>query len=189
MRFDPVNSPLDRLFLFWNSYVEEEKLLKDWHESTARVPQPTFNILFDSFLDSWGKGSWDDVRNDMPFDKRSYFQALGVVSHQLIEQIRANVLGGFLVGDVLRRDLSEDDRKDGDRRAQDEIEKILAGFNECVIPSLKNLDKEVEEERDRDNCRGDVYLDALVRMMLIETRCFEIQKHFLATGKVLSEAA
>ena len=140
-RLDPASSPLYRLFLFWHSYVEEEKLLQDWHEFTAKVPQPTNNILFDSFLDSWGKGRWEEVRNDVPFEKRSYFQALGVVSNQLIKQLRANVLDDFLVpgGDTLRPDLSEVDRKDGDRRAQVEIEKILASFNRCVIPSLREF--------------------------------------------------
>ena len=60
------------------------------------VPQPTNNILFDSFLDSWGKGRWEEVEDDdVPFEKRSYFQALGVVSHQLIKQLRANVLDDF----------------------------------------------------------------------------------------------
>ena len=90
---DPENSVVDRLFLFWHSYDKEEKLLKDWHNYTAGVSKPTGNVLFNSFLNTWGKGDWNKVKSpDVPFSDRTYFQALGVVSHQLRQEIRDNVL-------------------------------------------------------------------------------------------------
>ena len=79
-----------------------------------------------------------------------------------------------------------------DAMAQAEIDKILRAFNHPDIPqsepvgpiqSLKNIDEKMEQERDRspDNC----YLNALLRMMRIETRCFEIQQNFLDKGTIL----
>ena len=190
---DPVGSHLDRLFMFWQCYVEEERLLADWHDSTANYPgKPTSNPLFNSFLDSWGEGTWEDLKDEnVPFEKRSYFQALGVVSRRLIEEIQAKVLKDFVVPDGktwrLRRDLSEVDRTNGEKLAKDEITTLLAAFDTCRIPSLKNVDKKVEDERDTEKCREDstVYLDALVRMMNIEIDCFITQAHFLKEGKVL----
>jgi hypothetical protein len=194
-RLHPTNSPLDRLFLFWHCYDEEDKLLQDWHDSTHLVPKPTGNILFDSFLNTWGKGEWNEVRNGREqFEKRSYFQTLGVVSHFLIKRIRENVLNDVLVPDGDKFKLPPElkpgvDQKAADRQAQTEIEELKRVFEECEIRSLKKLDKEAKEESHRGDCRDDAYLKALVRMMEIETRCFEIQKHFLAKGEILSESA
>jgi hypothetical protein len=79
------------------------------------------------------------------------------------------------------------DPTEAERLAQDEIAKLLAAFNRVEIPSLKNIDNRVKEER--DNSPNNRYLNALLRMMLIETRCFEIQKKFLEEGKILPESA
>ena len=38
------------------------------------------------------------------------------------------------------------------------------------------------------NCPNDVYLQALLRMMLIETGCFKTQKHFLENGTDSTES-
>jgi hypothetical protein len=112
----------------------------------------------------------------------------------LIKRIRENVLNRVLVPEGDKFKLPPElkpgvERKDADRQAQTEIDALVAGFKECEIRSLKNLDKEAKEESDRKDCRDDVYLKALLRMMLIETRCFEIQKHFLEKGEILSETA
>jgi hypothetical protein len=193
MAFDPEKHALGKLFWFWHAYDREDELLQVWHDSTARVSKPTGNVLFDSFLDTWGKGDWQEVKDDsVPFEKRSYFQALGVVSNQLSEQCRRNVLDRFLVPQGDKFKLPPElkpgvDPTEAERLAQDEIAKLLAAFNHAEIPSLKNIDKRVKEER--DNSPDNRYLNALLRMMLIETRCFEIQKKFLEEGKILPESA
>lgn len=190
-RTDPVNSAVDRLFLLWHAYDEEEALLKEWHEDTANAQKPTGNPLFDFFLDTWGKGLWADVRTpNIPFPQRTYFQALGVVSHQLRQQIRSNVLdqvlqpdgaGKFILPPTLKPPYDNDPAA-ANKLAQAEIDKILAAFDKCEIASLKLIDQYVETTVN-STCPQDVYLNALLRMMLIETHCFEIQKQFLQTGR------
>ena len=159
---------------------------------TACYKQDPPNALYKSFLDRCGEGTWEDIKDEnVPFEKRSYFQALGVVSRRLIEEIQAKVLKDFVVPDgktlAIARDLSEVDRTNGEKLAKDEITTLLAAFDTCRIPSLKNVDTKVEDERDTEKCREDstVYLDALVRMMNIEIDCFITQAHFLKEGKVL----
>ena len=186
---DPVHSPADRLFLVWHAYDVEEGLLQDWHNSTAHDGS-TNNELLDFFLDTWGKGDWTIVRRDPPpnFPDTAYFQALGVVSHQLRQEIRKNVLDEILVpeGDKFKLPPKLKDgvtREYADKRAQAEIDKILSAFRDCEIKSLRVIDREAANQAD-NNCEGqNIYLHALVRMMDIETHCFVIQKNFLETGR------
>jgi hypothetical protein len=192
MALDPENHAWIRLALFWHAYAEEFKLLESWHISTERAQRPTGNILYDSFLDTWGKGKWNEVEDDsVPFEKRTYFQALGVVSHQLLKHLR-NVLNTILVSDGDKFKLPPElkpgiDPKDADKMAQGEIDKITTALDRCVIPGLEKADKEVKNVL--DNCPKDPYLNALLRMMLIETKCFKIQRHFLEKGEILPESA
>ena len=183
---DPKKSHLDRLFLFWHAYDEEAKLLKDWHESTATVSKPTGNVLYDSFLITWGDGPW----NTSPSPKNTYFQALGVVSADLRQKIRSSVLDAFLVPEgtgfkfpPTLKDPSQ--RGEAEKRAKDEIASLSRAFDDPEIPGLEKVDKRAEEVRDKS--RKDSYLSALVRMMNIETGCFKIQRHFLEEGEVLAE--
>jgi hypothetical protein len=186
--FDPKKYALGKLFWFWNAYDEEEKLLESWHISTASVRQPTGNPLYDSFLDTWGKGKWNDVRKPgrVPWSKRTYFQTLGVVSHRLRERCR-KVLDQFLVrtGDKFK---IPPELKPGvnpavaEREAKIEAKNLLAAFNDPEIPSLKELDEKVKKILTGRHARNNIYLNALLRMMLIETDCFRIQKRFLQKG-------
>jgi hypothetical protein len=183
-------SDLNKLFLFWHAYDEEEELLREWHESTAHGS--TNNELLDSFLDTWGEGAWKDVETPAPWPRRTYFQALGVVSHQLRKNIRDNVLNEVLEpeGDKFKLPptLKEGvDPKYAESLAQNEIGKILNAFNKCEILSLAQIDAYVHQTLN-NNCPQDVYLNALLRMTCIETGCFEVQKHFLETGHVISES-
>lgn len=183
---DPKKSDLDKLFLFWHAYEEEAKLLQEWHEDTATAPKPTGNVLFDSFLITWGNGSW----HTNPSPKNTYFQALGVVSADLRRKIRDSVLDAFLVpegtGFKLPPTLKDPkQRGEAERLAKAEIEALVDAFNDPEIPGLEKVDGVAEKVR--DNSKKDIYLSALVRMMYIETGCFKIQRHFLETGEVLVE--
>jgi hypothetical protein len=189
---NPENSVVDRLFLFWHAYDEEEQLLQDWHNSTAGVSKPTGSVLFDSFLNTWGKGNWRDVNTPAKWSQRTYFQALGVVSHQLRQQIRDNVLDKILVPEGDRFKLPPElkkgvDPKEAERLAHDEIDKIKDAFEKCEMQGLEQVDACAKKAL--ENCQNDVYLQALLRMMLIETGCFKIQKHFLEDGTILTEPA
>jgi hypothetical protein len=183
---DPKKSDLAKLFLFWHAYDEEAKLLQEWHEDTATAPKPTGNVLFDSFLVTWGDRPW----NTNPSPKNTYFQALGVVSAHLRQKIRDSVLDEFLVpegtGFKLPPTLKDPKKRDqAERRAKDEIAILLDAFNDPEIPGLEKVDKEAEKVR--DTSKKNFYLSALVRMMNIETGCFKIQKRFLEKGEVLAE--
>lgn len=195
MNFDPANSFTDKLFLFWAAYEKEAPLLEEWHSSTARIRSPipggppasTGNILYNSFLDTWGK---DKFVNDLPLDEKSYFSALGTVSSRLRQDcfdvldkiLEKKVDGTFKVPLKLKID-----KPTAEQMAQDKISKLLDAFNKFEIPSLQKIDEKARQES--DTSPNDDYLKALLRMMLIETRCFEIQKHFLETGTILPEAA
>ena len=147
-----------------------------------------------SFLDAWGRGQWEKGTNEtVQFEKQSYFQALGVVSHQLIEQLQTGVLGEFLVKEgntwSLRQAVSADARTNAEKRAEEEIGTIVKGFKECRIPTLEKAEKEVKDEAESAKCGEDIYLDALTRMIEIEKECGLIQAHFLKTGRVPPESA
>lgn len=188
--FDPTRYALGRLYYFWNAYDREAAFLESWHISTASVGRTTGNILFDSFLDTWGKGNWREVENPGPIKDKSYFQALGVVSHDLRQKIRTRVLDRYLVsvGYELKPQLkNEADQPEAEGRANGEINEILAAFDKCEIVSLEKLDKATKDELDK--CPEDVYLKSLLRMMQIETRCFRIQRQFLVHGTVPDESA
>jgi hypothetical protein len=186
---DPVGSYLDRLFLFWQCYVLEENLLADWHDSAFKYPGRPHHQLFESFLDAWGKDPWEKTNETVDFEKQSYFQALGVVSHRLIEQLQGGVLGEFLVKEGNTWSLRQDVSADAEKRAEEEIRTLVKGFDECRIPTLEKAKKEVEEEADSAKCGKDIYLDALTRMIDIEEKCGLIQAHFLKTGTVLPDSA
>lgn len=192
--FDPANS-VDKLFLFWLAYDKEAQLLEDWHLSTARIrrpipnvpPRSTGNILYDSFLDTWGK---DEFVNNLPMKDKSYFSALGTVSSLLRKEcfdVLDKILekkedGNFKVPLKLKIDRSK-----ADKMAQDKINDLLAAFGKPEIPSLKKIDETADNESKINP--NDPYLKALLQMMHIETRCFEIQVHFLKKGEILSESA
>jgi len=184
--FDPKKYALGKLFKFWEAYDREAKLLESWHISTASVQKPTGNRLYDSFLDTWGKGRWSDVRKPgrVPWSKRTYFQTLGVVSHRLRERC-LKVLDQFLVrqGGELKPQLKPGvDPADAEREAKIEVKRLLADFNDPEIPSLKEIDEKVKKILAGRRARTDIYLHALLRMMLIEMDCFRTQKRWLQKG-------
>ena len=188
--FNPENAPTDKLFLFWLAYEKEAQLLEDWHLSTARIRRPipnaplrsTGNILYDAFLDTWGK---DDFVNALPLDEKSYFSALGTVSSELRkgcfdvlnEILEVKPDGTFKVPLVLKID-----EVAANKKAQDKIDQLLTAFREPEIPSLEEIDKVVKTISDRNPL--DPYLKALLRMMVIETQCFTTQRDFLSSGRV-----
>ena len=77
--------------MFWEAYNKEFiNLLKKWHNDTAQIRRPgprrgaaaelvsSGNVLYNSFLDTWGKGNFQDPK--VPLDKKSYFAALADAS-------------------------------------------------------------------------------------------------------------
>jgi hypothetical protein len=187
---DPVNVTWHRLFLFWESYEKEFiNFLMDWHNDTAgkRTPGPgparsTGNVLFDSFLDTWGMG--DFVDHEVPLEKKSYFAALGVPSIAVRDEC-LKVLKRILKtqeGEITNPPEPIDEGEANDA-AQKELETLSKEFGDVIKTLKTKIDPCVEKAYKESN--GDDYLEALLRMMRIETRCFEVQKHFLDTGKVL----
>ena len=186
---DPEKKAWHRFFLFWESYEKEfTNLLMDWHNDTAgiRTPGPgparsTGNVLYDSFLDTWGKGNFVDSTG---LDQKSYFAALAVPSISVRDEC-LEVLKRILKtenGQITNPPQPIDEEKANDA-AQKELETLSMEFGE-VLEALKDkIDPCVENAFKESN--GNDYLEALLRMMRIETRCFEVQKHFLDTGKVL----
>ena len=55
-RLDPASSPMYRLFLFWHSYVEEEKLLQDWHNLPLKYHSPPTTYCSILFLTAGARG-------------------------------------------------------------------------------------------------------------------------------------
>ena len=98
--------------MFWESHQKEfTDLLEKWHIDTVRLrrpdpdpkvpPRTTGNVLYDLFLDTWGKDKFEDDK--VPLDQKSYFAALGDVSIK----VRAECLKVLM--DIL-------ETKDGDFR-------------------------------------------------------------------------
>src|SRR5262245_45690757 len=89
---DPQNSFMDRLYLFWQAYDEEAKLLEKWHDDPRDIKRAidmsggSRNPLYVSFLDTWGK---DKFESDGPLAQKSYFAVLGVVSRWLRDECLA----------------------------------------------------------------------------------------------------
>jgi hypothetical protein len=197
MAFDPVNSHLDRLFLFWEAYDKEfTNLLKHWHDDTAQIRRPvgqvrsTGNVLYDSFLDTWGEGEFE---NNLPLEQKTYFSALGVVSKGLRDQCTE------VLDQVLQREAEGApggrykvplqlliDRPTAESKAQDTIKDILKPFN---LEHANLKDKIDPFVADAVKASNDLYLEALQRMMNIETKCFGIQKEFLESGNAPTESA
>jgi hypothetical protein len=191
---NPQKSHLDRLFLFWQAYDKEaEDLLRRWHNDAAqRKPGGSGNVLYESFLDTWGV---DDFENNLPLEQKSYFSALGVVSKGLRDQCTE------VLDQVLEREKHGEgtpggrykiplqllaDGSDADSKAEDTIRDILKSFS-LELANLKNkIDPIVA---DSVKASKDPYLEALQRMMNIETKCFGIQKEFLESGNVPTESA
>jgi hypothetical protein len=197
---DPQNYQVDRLYLFWQAYDKEARLLKDWHISTSRVRQPannvppisTGNVLYDSFLDTWGKGEFE---NNSPLEQKSYFSVLGVVSKELrdrctevLDQILQRVPGGESTpgGRYVVPLQPIIDRSDAESKAQDTIKAIVKPFS---LEHANLKDKIDPFVADAVKASNDLYLEALQRMMNIETKCFGIQKDFLESGKVPTASA
>ena len=192
---NPQKSQVDRLFLFWQAYDREANdLLRRWHNDAAqRKPGGSGNVLYESFLDTWGN---DDFQNNLPLEQKSYFSVLGVVSKELRDQCTV------VLDQVLEREKFGEgtpggrykiplqlllDRSDADTKAGNTIGDILKAFN-LEHTNLKNkIDPFVADAVKAAN--QDLYLEALQRMMNIETKCFGIQKEFLESGNVPTESA
>lgn len=190
---DPVNTPWHRLFLFWEAYNKEFiNLLKKWHNDTAQIRRPgpgeepgelvsSGNVLFDSFLDTWGEGNFQDPK--VPLDKKSYFAALADASieprakcFEVLQDILETTKDDFK--QPLKLKVSPQEANAKAQEALDRLEKRFSNefgaLHDKVDPKLK--------EAIGDS--SDTYLKALLRMMDIETECFKVQRDFLKTGKV-----
>jgi hypothetical protein len=191
LNLNPQTSHLDRLFLFWHAYDKEAAdLLQAWHldAARARARGSSGNVLYDSFLDTWGNGEFE---NNLPLEEKSYFSALGVVSKglrdqctEVLDQILERQAGGERTpGGRYKVPLQLlVDRPDADSKAEVAINDILRPFD-IEHTSLKDkIDPFVADEVEASN--HDPYLEALQRMMNIETKCFSTQKQFLETGNV-----
>ena len=92
---------MDRLYLFWQAYDEEAKLLEKWHHDPILIKQNidktggSRNLLYVSFLDTWGK---DKFENDLSVRPEKLLLALGVVSRWLRDECLA------VLNEVLDRD-------------------------------------------------------------------------------------
>jgi hypothetical protein len=187
---DPVNMPWHRLFLFWEAYNKEfMNLLNKWHDDTAqlRTPGPgpvvsSGNVLYDSFLDTWGKGNFEDP--NVPLGEKSYFAAVAVASIEprakclavLKDILETNDNGDFQ--QPLKLKVSPQVANDKAQEALNELENRFSNefdaLNDKVDPKL----------REAIGASSDTYLKALRRMMDIETGCFKVQRDFLKTGRV-----
>jgi len=192
---DPVKVLWHRLFLFWESYDKEfTNLLENWHNDTAQIRRPdngparsTGNVLYDSFLDTWGKDKFED--NRVPLGQKSYFAALADVSigvraecHKVLKAILETVDGHpDVFKDPPKLKIPE---QQANELAQKELSKLFTQFSKELAALGTEIDPCVETATQRLN---DHYLEALLRMMQIETRCFKVQAHFLDTGMVLTE--
>ena len=193
---DPEKTYWHRLFLFWEAYNKEFiNLLKKWHNDTAQIRMPgprrgpisTKNVLYDSFLDTWGMGNFEDDRVEL--GQKSYFAALAAAS---IEP-RAECL------EVLREILETG--PDGDPKEPPRLRVPPEEANAKAKEALADLEKRFSNEFDTLHNKvdpklreliggsGDTYLKALLRMMEIETECFKVQRDFLETGTVPAPAS
>lgn len=193
---DPVNTPWHRLFLFWEAYDKEFiDFLKKWHNDTAQQRRPgpqadepgptlisTGNVLFDSFLDTWGEGKFDDPQ--VPLEKKSYFAALGVASiepRKKCLQVLKDILETDRNGDLKEPLKLKVSPEQANAKAQEALAQLEQRFS-IELGALK--DKVDPRLREAIGKSPDTYLQALLRMMEIETGCFQVQKDFLKSGKV-----
>jgi len=181
--------------MFWESYdMEFNKLLKDWHDSTAQPrrpgpdgkPRSTGNQLYDSFLDTWGKGNFVDPKVDL--SKLSYFAALATASFGPLEEcletlkkmLKTDANGKFTEPPTLKPGVTEDQANDMADRTLESLKKQyheeadVLEKADCAVKSV------IVGSRDPKN----PYLQALIRMMDIETNCFKRQAYFLDYGKL-----
>lgn len=204
-QLNPQISFMDRLYLFWQAYDEEAKLLEKWHrdpllinenfDKTGGSPNP----LYVSFLNTWGKDEFEN--NLVPLEQKSYFAALGVVSRWLRDECLAVLnevldrddVGAFKVDPKtgkpqLRAGISEKDAEDkAEKKIMDELLKIF--FRERDVLANK-IDPVVEKEAEPATPPPDdsPYLKTLARMMHIETECFTSQRNFLENGTITNGA-
>jgi hypothetical protein len=192
---DPVNTPWHRLFLFWEAYNKEFiNLLNKWHDDTAQIRRPgpgplvsSGNVLYDSFLDTWGGGNFEDP--NVPLDKKSYFAALAIASIEprakcfevlkdILETTQPDRKEPPLINEPLKLKVSQQEANAKAQEALDQLEKRFSNefdfLHDDVDPKLREA---IGESRD-------TYLKALIRMMDIETECFKVQRDFLKTGTV-----
>jgi hypothetical protein len=188
---DPEGTAWHKLFLFWEAYDKEfTKLLMKWHNDAAQVrtpgpkepPRTTGNVLYDSFLDTWGKGDFEDGKVDL--NKKSYFAALAVASVEpkaeclnALRKILKTNNGGFEKPLQLKVSPQE---------ANVEAQKALDTLKVRFHRDANDLDRKIDPKlREAIGNSPDIYLKALLRMMDIETKCFKVQDHFLQTGQIL----
>jgi hypothetical protein len=193
---DPVRTAWHKLFLFWEAYDKEfTKLLMKWHNDAAQVrtpgtstsPRTTGNVLYDSFLDTWGKGNFEDGKVDL--DKKSYFAALAVASvepkdeclNALCKILKTKKENGRFVGFEKPLQLTVSP-EEANTEAKKALDKLTVRFSR----DAHDLDEKIDPKlREAIGQSPDTYLKALLRMMDIETKCFKVQEHFLNTGEIL----
>jgi hypothetical protein len=197
---NPVDVPWHRLYQFWEAYDKEyTNLLKKWHNDTAQLrrppppprpgepkrdpwPIPSGNVLYDSFLDTWGEGNFED--ESVGLDEKSYFAALATASVEPRAEC-LKVLQHILEIDEDGVPLDPPQLKvpveEANAKAEAARGKLLTRFS-TDFDALKNkVDPNV---RNAIGGSDDRYLKALLRMMDIETECFRVQRDFLKTGTI-----
>jgi hypothetical protein len=205
-QLDPQISFVDRLYLFWQAYDEEAKLLEKWHDDPvrdlkvmnmgggSRNPNP----LYVSFLNTWGEGEFE---SDSPLEQKSYFAVLGVVSRWLKNEcltVLNDVLDRDKDGDFkldpetgkpqLRAGISQQSAEDkAKKKIMDELLQIFVRERDLLA---NKIDPVVEKEAGvASPPRNDSpYFKALARMMHIETECFTTQRNFLEKGTITNGA-
>jgi hypothetical protein len=191
---DPVNTPWHRLFLFWETYNKEFiNLLKKWHDDTAqlRTPGPGIgpgplvssgNELYDSFLDTWGEGNFEDP--NVSLDDKSYFAAVGVASIEpraQCLQVLKNILETNPNGDLKQPLKLKVSPQVANNMAQAALDQLGTRFSNIYDTLKDKVDPNVSAAIGGSS---DTYLKCLQRMMDIETECFKVQRDFLKTGMV-----
>jgi hypothetical protein len=188
-QMEPATNYADRLYLFWQAYSSEaSQHLNQWHrtpvvdEEARELNGDDSNPLYDSFLNTWANGKFEDDNidfNNVPWDQKTYFAALDVPSLWL----RLQCEKVLKVDQTGKPQLVNPNDPDAAKR---KIDELIEAFGK-ELASLKKIDLAVANELNGNP--KDIYLQALNRMMQIETECFEKQLAFLQTGQVPPDGA
>jgi len=182
---DPENKPWHRLFIFWEAYAKEfTNLLKPWHNSAAQPQRNPHNEFYNSFLDTWGKGNFVDASVELK--DKSYFAALATASFGPLNQCLATLKkmlktdsnGNFIEPPTLT--INEDE---ANKMANTVLTALAMQYHE-EADVLKKVDGAVKSVIGGSRDPKNPYLQALIRMMDIETNCFRRQAYFLDHGKL-----
>ena len=194
---NPQNSFMDRLFCSGRPMMRRRSFSRSGITIPRKSRRPSIGRRFSATYCTIRfsiPGARTNSRTTCRWNRKAYFSALGVVSSWLRDQCTA------VLDQVLEREKSAPlkcdrqsgkykaprsaiDKPDAEAKAEDTImEDLLKTFN---------LRAHQPQKQDRSCCGrrsqalappDDPYLEALPRMMHIETKCFGIQRDFLEKG-------